>query len=100
MPPPLPKYVTVPPASIVDLAWGQEVHFQSMQQNWTICFGLDQNWSELSGQTFSNQPVKATAPNVNTDINYNVVTVGACVVPPPIGTGSVIHVRSTGGHKK
>jgi hypothetical protein len=97
--PPLPKFVTVPPASDVHLVYGQEVTFQSMQQNWTICFASDSKWPQLSGKSYSNQSVSGTAPQVDTDIPYNVVTSGTCVPVSSKDVGATIHVRSTGLHK-
>jgi hypothetical protein len=97
--PPLPKYLTVPPPSDVHLVYGQEVIFQSMQQNWTICFATNASWPQLSGKSYSNQSIGATAPEVDTDIAYNVVTSGTCVPVPATDTGATIHVRSTGLHK-
>jgi hypothetical protein len=99
MPPPLPKYVTVPPASDQHIVYGQEIIFESSQQNWTICFAANLSWPQLSGKHYSNQSVSGTAPSVDTDLPYNVVTAGTCVAPPVQGTGAVIHVRSTGLHK-
>lgn len=93
--PPLPVYVTVPPATNVNLVYGQEVIFQSAQQNWKICFGTASTWPALSQKSYSNTEVRGTAPSVDTDLNYSVVTSGTCT-PPPVGTGATIHVRSTG----
>ena len=94
--PSLPVYVTVPPAKDVDLVYGQEVIFQSPQQNWKICFGTCAHWPALSQKSFSDSEVRGTAPSVDADLNYNVVTSGTCTPTPPIGTGRTIHVRSTG----
>jgi hypothetical protein len=97
--PPPPVYVTVPPPSDVHLVYGQQVIFESMEQNWTICFGTDSKWPEFSGKSSSNASVQGTAPSVDTDLPYNVVTVGACNPNPARDTGATIHVRSTGLHK-
>lgn len=97
--PPPPIHVTVPPPSDVTIVYGQGIVFQSPQQKFTICFAQDPNWPELSGKSFSNSQVQATAPNVDTDLAYNVVTSGTCTPTPPQGTGATIHVRSTGLHK-
>jgi hypothetical protein len=97
--PPLPMYVRVPPPSDVHLVYGQEVIFESIQQHWTICFATDAKWPQLSGQSFSNQTVRGTAPGVDTDLPYNVVTSGSCNPTPAPDTGAVIHVRSTSLHK-
>jgi hypothetical protein len=94
--PPLPKYVTVPPAVDVNLVWGQGVVFESIQQNWTICFATNASWPQLSGKTFSNQNVSATAPNVDMNISYNVVTSGTCSPAAIGGTTKTIHVSSSG----
>jgi hypothetical protein len=98
--PPPPVYVTVPPAEDVDLVWGQEVVFQSMQQNWTICFATNNSWPALSGKSFSNQNVNQTAPNVDLNIGYNVVTSGTCSPASVGGTAKTIHVSSVGRKKK
>jgi|SRR6516165_10287021 len=97
--PPLPKYVTVPPAVDINLVWGQEVVFESMQQNWTICFATNASWPQLSGKTFSNQNVSATAPSVDMNIGYNVVTSGTCTPAAIGGTTKTIHISSVGKKK-
>ena len=49
-------YVTVPPAQDVPNAvYNQEIVFESMSQQYTICFATNPLWPSISGKSFSNQ---------------------------------------------
>jgi hypothetical protein len=102
--PPLPMHVTVPPPQdLPNVEYGQEIIFESMNQNFNVCFGVDTNWPSISGKAFTNQSqFSITAPNVTTTITYNAVYAGTtCTVPAPPDTTKSIHVSSGGPiHKR
>ena len=101
--PPPPLYVTVPPPQDVPgVQFGQQVIFQSMNQNFNICFGVNASWPSISGQAYTNQArCVITAPNLNTSIQYNVVFVGTnCVVSELGDAAKTIHVGSGAKHQK
>jgi hypothetical protein len=89
-------YVTVPPAQDVPNAvYNQEIVFESMSQQYTICFATNSQWPSISGKSFSNQTrTSITTPSVDTSIDYNVVTSGPCVAAAD--AVHTIHVSSTG----
>jgi hypothetical protein len=102
--PPLPIHIVVPPAQdIPKLEYGQEVIFESMNQNFNICFGVDPDWLSISGKAFTNKSsFSITAPNVTTSIIYNAVYAGTtCSAVMPPNTAKSIHVTSGGPvHKR
>lgn len=95
----------VPPVADVPLVGGQQYQFTASSPC-TVCFAVNPDFQPISGKTYQLTKVGQvlgpfTAPNVLTDVNWNVVGgVQPCNALGVGGAGKTIHVTSLTGAKE